>query len=296
MARTNELAQESLEMLLDTICNTFGAVLFIAMLVVTLVNPNATEQTDQGSVTTEFVELETEINSMQIEVDRLQLVQQQQESLLDKFSDPQAGALAVSIDAATKKQAKLVRDRAGRLAHLAKADRLNAETREQLRKQAAELKQAQSAATHAATRLSDQVAKNSRTANTPKTVRLRTLTIGTILKGGVWYCITRPNSAGVIDVNPTDCAPVQNGNHQTLKPRPGGGINIRNTSARLTPFRPSDPDLHHFTLFVYKDSFAEYRIVKDVLTNAGFRVELILMDNDEFPIFGPGGQRDRWGA
>lgn len=296
MARTDELAQESLEMLLDTICNTFGAVLFIAMLVVTLVDPNAKEQTSKGSVTTEFVEVETEINSMQIEVDRLKLVLEQQETLLDRFSDPHAGALAASITEARKTQARLVRDRAGSLANLAQADRQNAETRDGLRRQQDALKKARSAAANAANQLADIARQKSRMAKTPKTIRLRTATIATILKGGVWYCITRPNAVGVIEVNTSDCDPIPNGTHQTLTPRLGGGVNIQNSGTKITPFRPSDPKEHHYTLFVYKDSFSEYRLVKDALAEAGFRVELILMNDGDFPEFGPGGQRDRWGA
>ena len=296
MARSDELAQESLEMLLDTICNTFGAVLFIAMLVVTLVDPNAQEQTDKGDIATEILEAETEINAIQIEADRLKLVLQQQEELKDRYSDPQSAALAASVQKIQNEQAKLVQDRAGRLAHLARTDHQNAQTREQIRNQQQALIQAQQAAATAAAKLSDIAAKKSRQAKTPKTVRLSTATIGTILKGGVWYCIVRPDRAGTMRINDAHCETMVNGAHKTLKPRNGAGVNVRNATGSIVPFRPADPQLHHFTIFVYRDSYKEYGAVKESLAKAGFRIELILMADDDFPVFGPGGQRDRWGA
>ena len=44
MSRRRSRKQDSLELLLDTICNTFGGVLFIAILVVMLL-----QQTGRGS-------------------------------------------------------------------------------------------------------------------------------------------------------------------------------------------------------------------------------------------------------
>lgn len=296
MARSEELAQESLEMLLDTICNTFGAVLFIAMLVVTLVNPNATEQTDRGSVDAEFAETTTQINSMQIETERLQLVLQQQLELKRQFSDVDSQQLSEQLTAAKQQRARLIQNRAGSLSQLVATGHQNFELREQIRQQGDLLSQTKVTAADVSKRLSDQARKNGRVAKTPKTVRLRTQTIGTLLQGGIWYCLTKPNALGTIEVNLSHCNPVSNGTHQTLKPKPGAGVNVRNSTAKLVPFQPADPQSHHFTLFVYQDSCEEYRAVRDALAEAGFRVELILMDDEDYPVFGPGAGQDRWGA
>lgn len=296
MARSDELAQESLEMLLDTICNTFGAVLFIAMLVVTLVNPNATEQTDRGSVDAELAEATTKINAMQLETQRLRLILQQQLELKQQFSDADSQRLSEALTSEKRQQADFISSRVETLTQLAMTDRDNFNQRAQLRQQQQLLTEAKSAAADVSKRLSDQARKNSRLATTPKTVRLRTQTIGTLLEGGIWYCLTKPNSAGTIEINLSHCNTVSSGTHQILKPRPGAGVNVRNSTSKLTPFQPAHPQEHHFTLFVYQDSCAEYPAVKEALTNAGFRVELILMDDGNYPLFGPGGKEDRWGA
>lgn len=296
MARSEELVQESLEMLLDTICNTFGAVLFIAMLVVTLVDPNATEQTDSGSIDSQLAETATQVNSMQIEIDRLQLILQQQQELKRQFSDTESQQLSEGLTEEEEQRAKLIEDRVGSLSELATTGRENFDMREKIRQQEDLLSQTKIAAAEVARRLSDQAQKKSRMAKTPKTVRLRTQTIGTMLKGGVWYCLTRPNAAGTIEINLKDCSPVDDGSLKILKPRLGAGLTIRNSAQQITPFQPSTPQQHHFSVFTYKDSAAEYRTVKDALSAAGFKVELILMEEGDFPAFGPGGQRDRWGA
>lgn len=296
MARSDELAQESLEMLLDTICNTFGAVLFIAMLVVTLVNPNAVEQTDQGSIDAQFAEMTTQINSMQIETERLQLILRQQKELKQQFSDADSARLSGELTDEKQQQANLIEGRISSLSNLASTGRENLDLRNQIRDQQKLLSQTQTAAAEISRRLSDQAPKNSRMAKTPRTVRLRTQTIGTLLQGGVWYCLTKPNAVGTIEINQSHCNAVSNGTHQTLKPRLGSGVNVRNSTAKLSPFQPANPQRHHFTLFVYQDSCGEYRAVRDTLTEAGFRVELILMDDGDYPIFGPGGSQDRWGA
>ena len=41
MSRKSSASSDSLDLLLDTICNTFGGVLFIAMLVIILLNISA---------------------------------------------------------------------------------------------------------------------------------------------------------------------------------------------------------------------------------------------------------------
>lgn len=296
MARSAELAQESLEMLLDTICNTFGAVLFIAMLVVTLVDPNATQQADSGSLDGQFVESQTQINLMQIEIERLELVLRQQQELKQQFFDADSQQLSEDLMTEKEHQATLVKNRAGRLSELAATGRKNLIIREQMRVDQTLLTQTRQAAAEVAKRLSDQAGKNSRMAKTPKTVRLRTQTIGTILKGGVWYCLTKPTAFGTIEINLDDCDPINDGRLKILKPRPGAGLNVRNSNTSIAPFKPSDPIQHHFAIFAYKDSAAEYRTVKDALSAAGFKVELILMDENVFPVYGPIGQRDRWGA
>ena len=45
--RPDESNSASLDLLLDTICNTFGGVLFVSMLVVILLNMSAAEVSDE---------------------------------------------------------------------------------------------------------------------------------------------------------------------------------------------------------------------------------------------------------
>jgi prefoldin subunit 5 len=84
MARTSQ-PTDSLELLLETICNTFGAILFIALLVVILLQQaGRTPQTDTSPVQSpaELAWLEHELNTLRDEAQQLRERQQSRQQQL----------------------------------------------------------------------------------------------------------------------------------------------------------------------------------------------------------------------
>jgi hypothetical protein len=293
-----ESNNDSLEMLLDTICNTFGAVLFIAMLIVLMVNPNAREGggETEPSTSIDFAEVQAEIAEMQLEATRLERVLTQQEALTERFGDPNSKRLAAEIVKTKRQQASLVEDRATQARQLADSNEQNARLREQMRSQRAAFKQATKNAKLTNAKLRNVRAKTSRSAQTPKSVRLRTTPIVTMLKGGVWYCLLKPNVSGELKINPVDCTPKPLGQNLELRPRVGGGQNLRNVTGKVTMPTAGNPSRNHYTVYLHADSTDEYQAVKNAISSSGYKLRLVLIAKDSEIIFGRGvSSSDAWG-
>lgn len=86
MTRQSNAHDSSLELLLDTICNTFGGIVFISMLVVTLLNLSS-ERLDQdvpsAASQLELVRLETQRQAVHDELTRLRRDAENQTSAID---------------------------------------------------------------------------------------------------------------------------------------------------------------------------------------------------------------------
>ena len=87
MSRRRAVKQDSLELLLDTICNTFGGVLFIAIMVVMLLqNAGQGPETVVPAPSPEELEARTEqLATLSAEVLRQQQIQASQTSLVDSL-------------------------------------------------------------------------------------------------------------------------------------------------------------------------------------------------------------------
>ncbi len=83
MARRRSLMSDtsSLELLLDTICNTFGGIVFVSLLVVILVNMSSRETADtppEPVTQAEMLKKQTELESLRQDLKELQTTLNQQ--------------------------------------------------------------------------------------------------------------------------------------------------------------------------------------------------------------------------
>ena len=93
MSRHRGAADESsLELLLDTICNTFGGVLFISILVVILVNMSseAVSTTPPDEISqSELIQMETQLQQSQERMQKLRRAIELQKDIEKKFVEPE---------------------------------------------------------------------------------------------------------------------------------------------------------------------------------------------------------------
>lgn len=109
MSRRSAAKQDSLELLLDTICNTFGGVLFIAILMVLLL-----QQTGQGvtpppiTVPPEKLhELSQRTTELTAELTRLKANRESQKAIVDSFAPEEVRDLIQRRRELTAQEAEL---------------------------------------------------------------------------------------------------------------------------------------------------------------------------------------------
>lgn len=90
-----------------------------------------------------------------------------------------------------------------------------------------------------------------------------------MLKSGVWYCLLKP-TGGTLAVNQSDSVtlPAANGNLE-VRPRLGAGLNVRNTGKQVRLPLQASPSRHHYKVYLYADSSAEYHAVKEAISARG---------------------------
>ena len=110
MSRRRASRQDSLELLLDTICNTFGGVLFIAILVVLLLQQTGGSPDVPSSVVASPVELQSLVIRMEAvaaDLTRRQQNRDSQQAIVQKFATEAIREQIVQRQAVTVEQEAL---------------------------------------------------------------------------------------------------------------------------------------------------------------------------------------------
>jgi hypothetical protein len=112
MPRRHSARQDSLELLLDTICNTFGGVLFIAILVVLLLQQAGSGPAHETAVTVplspvELQDLTLRMESAADELARLRQNRDSQNTVIQNFAPEAIRQLLAARDAAALRQESL---------------------------------------------------------------------------------------------------------------------------------------------------------------------------------------------
>ena len=101
---------DSLELLLDTICNTFATVIFISMLASILAQnsaPSAASATETQSAIDETHARQRELSELNRRQNALRTQLAQQSDLIERFSSDESVALAMQIHQDSESQARL---------------------------------------------------------------------------------------------------------------------------------------------------------------------------------------------
>jgi hypothetical protein len=306
MRRRGGPDSSSLEMLLDTICNTFGGVLFLAMLVSIMLaqtrkrtEAEAREEEPRPAVSAaDLVRLESDAARLALEIEALEEANAAIRSLAEGFDDPRQEELLAAMEQAERdrtrqesKRATLLRDLAAAQAASAKAraaaaaqnreaghmaDRVNA-ARDRLEQAVEERRKLMESASVLA------IAERERSAfqtggRAPRERKTDRNEFGVMLKYGRLY-LMKVLQNGELVVNSTDFA-VEGGtttNKATAKPHAGidlkrGEGRDRAIEAALDAFPPKR---WYPCLVVHPDSFEEFLVLKSVLVSRGYDYRLL---------------------
>ncbi len=281
MSRKRAATFDSLDLLLDTICNLFGGVLFIAMLVIILLNmtgEQATTQAPDAAAQEKLSAAQTDLAESQAELDGLRRAAREQEELAKKFADPRVRDL---VTKSTQKHSSLASVTATHETNLLEAGKKQDDvnriaTAMQAMEAALDKIKKQLAAVDQQLKQEQQL--RTRTVKLPRQKVTTKEQIAYLLKGGRLFSYIRKDASGAIIRETGDTQETISAGITYLEPVTGGGTPVNSAgdtsgavSARLAGW---DPNQHFIAICVWPDSFEHFPVVRQILVEGGFEYQL----------------------
>ena len=299
MSRRRYQRQDSLELLLDTICNTFGGVLFIAILVVLLLQQSGgIPKNDSTPAQVSPVELQLLANRMEsvaADLTRLRNNRDSQLAVVKDFAPETIREQIVRRHEVTAKQEnlqvaidKLLADAAVLAGRVEQLDATNDSARTDLERALERLKQAQ---------LKLDSERQARVQEVRMPV-IRSVAgkqeIGLVVRYGrvyVWHRYGPGYQRLGLNTDDFVILTEEDGGLAT-RPKPTGGVvltggNGSQMAVRQT-LRRFDPKSCYLAIIVRPDSYSDFHHLRDRAIELGFEYRLIPVD-DETPIADRGG-------
>lgn len=277
----------SLELLLDTICNTFGGILFISLLVVILLNTTSSKVSSsapQQKSQLELVESELKRQELANELERLQIAVGQMEVSTQSIVTPDIVDLANKLQKAENKYAQAVAENSKTQGRLNQTQIeinqivIDAEQREErteaARKKAAALEE----------RLKESIAQRSGEAVIPKVQQSDLQPVIFVLRYGSLFG-PWPSS----DLKGTDVG----GGSTRVDVAQGAGLSIDpagETTAIKGKFKSNvSAGRHRAVICIWPDSYEQWTIVRRSLSELQMKYQLFPLEADGVLILGEGG-------
>lgn len=300
MARSRQSVEGSLDLLLDTITNTFGSILFITMLVAILLRMSGRSSGDQEPVSkTAQARAEARVGELTAEIDRLK-------TAIDALpaDDPMLARIENEVTATAREASRVLAEDAATATEIvmdqervAELQNQAAQTEKQLaqlepvaKEQAERRKKAEERATELASlavELDRPVDPNRivQTATLPELIATKKEQFGLYMRYGRVYVMHRRGTDGErLGPNTDDFVVTSRPDgRQSAKARPDAGqiadgATIKTTlRAILQRFPPAEWVV---AVIVNEDSFAQFQSVKSALVDLGYQYDPIIVRSD----------------
>lgn len=289
MARTNNTGDESLDLLLDTICNTFGGVLFISMLVVILLNMSSestTTVTVPEQSRQEMLNARASLVESSAELERLRRAASERQSITQKFANPEIAVQLAELQQMTSLNQTIRQSRDQLLSSLVNTQ----EAINDAVSQAEQLKQAQQQLSAALTSLEAQVQEEislrTRTAKLPKQRVTQKKPVSFLMKNGKLYAHAKSDGNGkVAGQNASEVKELTDGNKIYVEPVASAGLAIDTETEELSAIKSKinqfNKEDYFLTIVVWPDSFQEFLVVKQAIVRSEYEYQLIPWPGDE---------------
>lgn len=288
--RRRSNSADSLELLLDTICNTFGGVLFIAILVVILLRMTgeSNEEEPTESIAPEhFQELQNRLTSLTRELSLLRENRTSQQRLAEKFAEQEVRDQIITRNTLQETLDDLEREYNQQLASNASQSHEIEETRSENLQTDEDLQKAQEELEDLQRKIVDERKSRVQEMRSP-VVRSSGFKseIGVILRYGRMYVWHRYSRGGTrLGLNTDEFVIVgTQGTSVITQPIPTAGTPLRDDNLsrgklreRLSQFSPRESVI---TVVVRPDSYGQFRVLRDVLLAEGFEYRLMPMNEN----------------
>jgi len=300
MSRRAHLApDDSLELLLDTICNTFATVIFISMLASLLAQnsaPQAMNVAEAAAATQAVAQLELDAEQLADRRAALEreLAQQsaQQSALLDRFASSDTLQLATAVRNLLSEHSRLLADSNLAAENLLQTEQQQLELEQSLARLREELQRQQQDHQAVASELSELETRQGREAVIRRVHETDKFALTYALDNGRLYSVHTlsgpANDVTEVIINRTDCLVMEQNGRTEITMIPTAGVAIRdNADAREQArqrFR-SVGSSFVVRLFVARDSFTEFHQIKEVLRELQLEYSLQITTGDDVELF-----------
>ncbi len=289
MSRRAASSGDSLDLLLDTICNTFGGILFIAMLVVILTNQMSRESSPAEPTAENsraLRKMRGELSDSDAKLTKLRQAVRQKEDLERQFADPESRELLTTLHELDDDTTSLITDRNEKLQNVAESQADLIDSARELERLTQMLAEAQLRLEQEKQLLQNETALRSRTSQTPKQRATQKTPAAFFLKAGRLCAVAKRDENGNPVPNSDEIRIVDDPpNGKFVEPIENAGLlvaadgsNAEAIAEKLTAF---DKNQNYLSVLVFKDSFASFEALKNEMIRAGFDYQLVPFPDGE---------------
>lgn len=284
----------SLELLLDTICNTFGGIVFISFLVVLLLS-NTSEQV--GSAPAEplersrLIELENERASLTRQLERSRKAMAASGEIQAAVVSAELAESAARYRQAEQREARLAQDKSEAVGRANEAqERINEVHAERATRDHA-LEQAREKLDQIEDELESEIASRSEDAKIPRIS-------ATQLEPAVFFLKQKrlfgPIARADGSFNDGEFVQREEGENVIIEPNPAGGAEARPgtppSAALRSRIEMVDPRRGYARIWIWNDSFDSFTdVVRSVIDEQDLKVQLIPLTDDDSIVFSTEG-------
>jgi hypothetical protein len=290
---------DSLELLLDTICNTFGAVIFISIVISLLVKDVGNQQNLAGlsaEIAGVMASRQQELANVKSRQAMLARQIKLQQHVIDRFANDKSKALALQISHATSARVQLLDSKATAYKDLSDSEHRTLTLEAMMKERDQELQQLRKETELLEADFKEVTARSTRTAHIPRVRATQKSGIAFMLHAGRLHRAVTPLG----EVDERDCDQSEVDGTVRIVPRPLGGLVIPDSDVSAADadqqiedrFQGISTEQQFVRLFVSQDSFAQFITVKDALIRRGLEYEVILFEDNRAELFLTTEQRE----
>ncbi len=277
--RSTSADESSLELLLDTICNAFGGILFISILIIVLINMSSREVIEalpEQPTTVEMLRLRSELEEAHEQLKTLTVAATQQEKISSRFFNKNSVVLAEKIRYEKVNLSQSVQSNNQKMSQTVTTQKNINEISEKLETLKHELIISKEKLSNLNIQLKQEIKKRSRSSKLPTvTMESKAPDASYFLQQGTLCFLGSPN----------EIKKISEGKTVFVVPNISAGLKISSETPDLDSIAANFdskgiPKRHMIRIWVSPDSHSEWNSVREALVKRGNRYELRLLPKD----------------
>ncbi len=279
MTKRRDLFDDSsLELLLDTITNAFGGILFLAILVVILLQGTSRKLTPREEVSSANpTELAGRLEQLRMEESTLKLELRAMDTIYANLATSDLRSTLTQLEATQQARDELAAERERLLVRIANEEGKLATIAEQDNTLTERMQSDTAAIRVVREELADERARRRINSPFPEERSATKRSHSATIRYGRWYSERLPDGRPNLD----DFAVLDSdGKYLTITPKPYRGIPILQdghlSSQIVGGLSSADPHRQYVDISIWDDSYDEFQVLRDYLVEHGFEYRLIV--------------------